>query len=185
MAKKIVKKAPPKKKAVPSKVAKPAAKATATDALAKRVQALEDREAVRDLKALYAEICDDKYNPARMKDIFAEDAIWDGGSMLGRYEGRDAIMKFFTDVSGNIIFAVHYFIQPTRMMLKATSGTASWYLWMAATMGNGKAIWLAATEDEVYQKVKGKWVFKEIKLNVLFATPYELGWHRDQFGGLS
>lgn len=190
MAKKAKKKAvPKKKKAAPKKkvVAKKKAVVKAApkqDALAKRVQILEDKEAIRDLKAIYAEICDDKYNPDRMMPLFTEDALWDGGPKLGRYEGKKAIREFFTGVSGSIIFAVHYFIQPTRLVVKGNTATGSWYMWMAGTMGNGKAGWLAGTEDEVYMKVNGKWLFKEIKLNLLFATPYEAGWHKDQFGVL-
>jgi ketosteroid isomerase-like protein len=189
MAKKAKKKAVPKKKKVVVKkkvVAKKKAivKAPNVDALAKRVQMLEDKEAIRDLKALYAEICDDKYNPDRMMPLFTEDAIWDGGPKLGRYEGKKAIREFFTGVSGSIIFTVHYFVQPTRLTVTGNTAKGSWYMWMAGTMGNGKAGWLAGTEDEVYVKVKGKWLFKEIKLNLLFATPYEAGWHKDQFGVL-
>jgi len=195
MAKKAEKKAVAKKKAVPKKKAAPKKKVVAKkkaavkaapkqDALAKRVQILEDRQAICDLKALYAEICDDKYNPDRMMPLFTEDAIWDGGPKLGRYEGKKAIREFFTNVSSGIVFAVHYFIQPTRLVVKGNTATGSWYMWMAGTMGSGKAGWLAGTEDEVYQKVNGKWLFKELKLNLLFATPYESGWHKDQFGVL-
>jgi ketosteroid isomerase-like protein len=183
MAKKKKKKALLKKKKVIPK-RKAVVKATKKDDLAKRLQVLEDREAIRDLKALYAEICDDKYNPDRMMKLFTEDAIWDGGPRLGRYEGKEAMRKFFSDVSKNIVFAVHYFVQPTRLMVKGNTATGSWYLWQACTMGDGRAIWLAGIEDEIYRKVKGKWLFKEIKLNLLFATPYEVGWHKDQFGGL-
>jgi len=181
------KKAAPKKKKVVKKKAvakKVVAKGPGIEALAKRVQILEDRQAICDLKALYAEICDDKYNPDRMMPLFTEDAIWDGGPKLGRYEGKKAIREFFTGVSSGIVFAVHYFIQPTRLTIKGNTATGSWYMWMAGTMGSGKAGWLAGTEDEVYEKVKGKWLFKELKLNLLFATPYESGWHKDQFGVL-
>ena len=35
--------------------------------VAKRIQALEDLEAIKRLKAEYASACDDKYNPERMR----------------------------------------------------------------------------------------------------------------------
>ena len=44
--------------------------------LAKKVQRLEDIEAIKQLKAEYADACDDMYNPARMPDLFTKDAVY-------------------------------------------------------------------------------------------------------------
>ncbi len=146
--------------------------------LAKRVQILEDIEAIKQLKFVYGEICDDKYNPDRMDKLFTEDALWDGGEKFGVHKGKAAIKKFFTEVSKGLAFAVHYFLQPI-IKVDGDRATGSWYLWQAATLGDGKAIWLAGREDEVYQKVNGQWLFKEIKLKIFFATPFEEGWHKN------
>ena len=43
--------------------------------LEKRIQVLEDVEAIKRLKAFYAKACDDKYNPSLMKEVFTEDQI--------------------------------------------------------------------------------------------------------------
>ena len=62
--------------------------------LESRVRTLEDTEAIRNLKARYAELCDDDYNPEGIAALFVEDAVWESGS-LGRFEGRGAIRDFF------------------------------------------------------------------------------------------
>jgi len=147
--------------------------------LARRIQVLEDIEAIKQLKYLYGQICDDKYNPDEMEKLFTEDAIWDGGEKFGVYKGKKAIKEFFAGVSKNLVFAVHYFLQPIIKITSETTAEGSWYLWQQSTLGDGKAIWLAAREDEKYEKVNGKWLFKEIKLTVFFATPYEEGWHKN------
>ena len=65
------------------------------DRISARLQNLEDIEAIKQLKALYCEICDDDHNPARIVGIFTKDGIWEGkgGSSGNRVVGlvlRDA-----------------------------------------------------------------------------------------------
>ena len=66
--------------------------------LEQRVQALEDINAIRHLKARYAAYCDDHYNPEGIAALFTEDAVWESQG-LGRFEGRDDIREFFRGAS--------------------------------------------------------------------------------------
>ena len=66
--------------------------------LEKRVQALEDVNAIRNLKAQYAAYCDDHYNPDGIAALFTADAVWESQG-LGRFEGREAIREFFRGAS--------------------------------------------------------------------------------------
>src|SRR5216110_3363269 len=58
-----------------------------------RLQALEDAEAIRNLKARYAALCDSQYDADGIASLFAEDAVWESPA-LGRFEGREAIRNF-------------------------------------------------------------------------------------------
>jgi len=146
--------------------------------LAKRVQVLEDLEAIKRLKARYAQICDDKYNPEEMVKLFTEDAVWDGGEEFGVYRGREEVKDFFKKVSGDLIFAIHYFMAPD-ITIEGNKAHGRWYLWQAATLKEGdRAVWLAGFEDDKYEKVGGNWLQSEMKLTLLFMTPYEEGWHK-------
>ena len=145
--------------------------------LEKRVQALEDLEAIKKFKAFYAKACDDKYNPELMMEVFTEDAVWDGGKEFGVYRGRKEIYDFFKQVSESIVFAVHYFIAP-NITVEGNKAHGRWYLWQACTFKDNKAVWLAAFEDDKYEKIDGRWWQKEMKLTLLFETPYEEGWHK-------
>ena len=60
----------------------------------RRLQALEDAEAIRNLKARYAALCDQQYDADRIAMLFTEDALWESPG-LGRFEGREAIRNFF------------------------------------------------------------------------------------------
>lgn len=149
------------------------------EALEKRIQCLEDIQAIKDLKARYAAACDDFYNPEEMGEIFANDAVWDGGEDFGRYEGRDAIKQFFAEVSKDIEFAVHYFVQPIiKVADDGITAEAKWYLWQACTLKGNKAVWLAGLEFDKYRKQDGRWWKTEMRLELFFLTPYEEGWHK-------
>ena len=53
----------------------------------RRLQALEDAEAIRNLKARYAAFCDRQYDADGIAALFTEDALWESPG-LGRFEGR-------------------------------------------------------------------------------------------------
>ena len=59
----------------------------------RRLQALEDAEAIRNLKARYAALCDDQYDADGIAALFTEDVLWESPA-LGRFEGREAIRGF-------------------------------------------------------------------------------------------
>src|SRR5690349_24045028 len=75
--------------------------------LERRLQALEDAEAIRNLKARYAALCDEQYDADRIAMLFTEDALWESPG-LGRFEGREAIRGFFRGASSIFSFAIHY-----------------------------------------------------------------------------
>jgi hypothetical protein len=56
----------------------------------RRLQSLEDAEAIRNLKSRYSALCDDNYNADGIAALFTEDATWDTPG-LDRFEGREAI----------------------------------------------------------------------------------------------
>jgi ketosteroid isomerase-like protein len=58
--------------------------------LERRLQALEDAEAIRNLKARYAALCDAQYDADGIAMLFTEDVLWESPG-LGRFEGREAI----------------------------------------------------------------------------------------------
>ena len=52
----------------------------------RRLQVLEDAEAIRNLKARYAALCDNQYDAEGIASLFTEDAVWESPA-LGRFEG--------------------------------------------------------------------------------------------------
>ena len=65
---------------------------TRLERMERRLQALEDAEAIVTL----ATLCDDNYDANGIAVFFTEDATWDSPG-LGRFEGREA-MRGFSEV---------------------------------------------------------------------------------------
>ncbi len=151
--------------------------------LAQRVQALEDIEAIKKLKARYCTAAD-----TGDKDLFlgcfSEDAVWDGGDSFGCYEGREAIRGLFESIPKIISFAVHYVMNP-QIDVDGDRATGQWYLLEPCTMleGGEQAVWGAASYNEEYVKEGGEWKISRLRLTPDFWSPFEEGWVKHRFVG--
>ena len=140
-----------------------------------RIRAVEDADAIRNLKARYAELCDDDYNPDGIAALFVDDAVWESGP-LGRFEGKESIRDFFRGASEIFTFAIHYSLNP-QIEVTGDTARARWYLFMPCTVGDGdQAMWRAGIDDEEYVRVDGHWMFKSKKSTGIFNTPFDSGW---------
>lgn len=147
--------------------------------LAKKIQTLEDIEAIKQLKYEYALRCDRAINekdPEPFFEVFTEDAIWDVGA-FGRYEGKTAIRAVaFEVLSKQIKFTYHFFTNPL-LEVNGDEATGKWYLWAVYTMADGQDMVLVGYEDEKYRKVDGKWLIAECALGADSFAPLKEGWN--------
>ena len=145
-----------------------------TTELEAKVRRLEDLEAIRRLKHLYAQYCDDGYDAPRLVELFLENAVWDGG-MLGRFEGVEAIRKFFQSCAKVVPFAIHK-VTNEIIDVDGDRATGRWYLWEPLVFAKGdQAMWLAGRYDDVYRRVNGAWLFETVTVEVRMLSPYDQG----------
>jgi ketosteroid isomerase-like protein len=148
------------------------------DELERRVQRLEDIEAIRDLKASYGQVCDQGYDPDKLAAMFTEDAEFNltekGTTQTSK--GRAAIRERFLLMPKRIEFAAHYFIQQAKIAVEGNTAAASWLMWTPQTLAGGQSVFSSGIEHDVYEKVNGKWLFKKTTLDVLFRAAYGKGW---------
>jgi hypothetical protein len=154
--------------------------------LQERVERLEDRSAIQQLKARYARLADERYGksePARaalsqeISELFAEDAVWDGGT-VAYAQGRQQIRDVF--VSPRHTFAIHYF-KLIDLDVAGDRARASWIYFMPATKTDNTAVWQAGQEDEEYVKVDGVWLIKSLKMTLFFHTAFDgEGWGKSR-----
>src|SRR5260370_15800918 len=101
----------------------------------RRLQALEDAEAIRNLKSRYAALCDNQYAADGIAMLFTEDALWESPG-LGRFEGREAIRGFFRGASAIFSFAIHYSLNG-QIEVEGDTPQAPWYPFMPCTLAAG------------------------------------------------
>ena len=144
--------------------------------LAARITRLEDLEAIKQLKALYCEICDDDHNPDRIVEIFTEDGIWEGRG-IGTARGRDEIRALFENFQRMMSFSQHMTMNP-RIEVNGESATGTWYFFGPFTFRDGnQAKWQATRYHEEYLKVEGTWKIKHLKIRAPgFSADYDKGW---------
>ena len=120
---------------------------TRLEQIERRLQVLEDAEAIRNLKARYAALCDNQYDADGIASLFTEDAVWESPA-LGRFEGQDAIRNFFRGASGIFSFAIHYSLNG-HIEVDGDTARARWYLFMPCTVAAGnQAMWRAGIDHE-------------------------------------
>ena len=152
-----------------------------------RVRALEDAEAIRRLKARYADRVDARYERGGPKPpeqlgpladeiaaLFTEDAVWEGGA-LGTCSGRAAIRERMAQPT--LRFSRHYFVNP-QIEVAGDRARARWELLAPCTAADGRPMWMAGVEDDEYARVGEVWLHTRMKLGVHFFAPHERGWGR-------
>ncbi len=148
--------------------------------LERRLQALEDAESIRNLKARYAALCDQNYDADGIAALFTEDALWDSPG-LGRFVGREAIRSFFRRASELFSFAIHYSLNG-QIEVDGDTARAQWYLFMPCLVAAGnRAMWRASIDHETYARVDGTWMFSGKRSEPLMNVPFETGWAETRF----
>lgn len=153
-----------------------------------RIRRLEDIEAIRHLKARYAEYADEKYTDDHRRKpqdeldrigrlqagLFTEDAVWDGGEHFGLCEGREAIYAFVR--KGGWSFAMHYFLNPC-IDIDGDTAKARWMLWQVCTLTEGDTpCWMSAIEDDEYRRTPEGWLMSRMTFRLKFMTRFDVPW---------
>ena len=139
----------------------------------RRIRDLEEKEAIKELKARYCYYCDDQYNPDGIAGLFTIDGIWDGG-IRGKNIGRESIRSFFKNASSRVTFAIHNVMNPI-ITIDGSKAHGSWYL-LQACVENGEAHWVSGRYEEDYSKIDNRWYFKKLEVRFSFWSPYVQGW---------
>ncbi|MGE0825259.1 MAG: nuclear transport factor 2 family protein [Candidatus Binatia bacterium] len=150
----------------------------------RRLQVLEDIEAIKRLKVRYCQ-CADRQDYPGFAQLFTEDAVWEGGA-FGHAEGRKSIEQFLRDAQGQSLpFAIHY-VMNAMVDVEGDTAVGHWYLLepCTMTMADGKqtqAVWGTATYEDHFARVNGTWLFTKVHLKPVFWTPFEQGWVKKRF----
>ena len=151
--------------------------------LLRRVQRLEDIEAIKRVKGSYVHYLDDHgIDPAGIAALFAEDGVWEA-SNYGRHVGRKAIEDFFTEVKKEFRWAMHYTVEvDVEVDEGGMTGRGMWNLIepcsLARRAGSGvvDAAWTIAIYRDTFVKVDGRWYFSLLSSDIIHMSDFDKGW---------
>lgn len=132
-----------------------------------RLQALEDLEALRTLKARYFFCCDRK-DTAGMRAAFADGKVHIDYGMVGTFDNADALVKIFAEIGCHPhMVEMHHGANPQLALVDAQHATGQWSLHYFLINTQAKNITqLAGYYDDEYVKTSAGWKILKTKFNV-------------------
>jgi hypothetical protein len=130
-----------------------------TMTLTKRVQALEDIEAIKRLKYDYFFFCDTK-QPEHVRDCFVDGPVHIDYGAVGVFDHRDKLIAVFTELAcHDHMVEMHHAQNPRIDLVDTSRAMGSWglYYYLIDTRENSVTQLGAHYEDE-YRKVDGNWL---------------------------
>jgi len=152
-----------------------------------RLQALEDRERLRELQATYCFLVDDRRFDELVDEHFTEDARCDFRDTKGRVGplvscGREEIRVFFTNVVGTLLEDMCHTVHNERIVLAGNSASAECYFELTAIHpATGDGVVGAGRYVDRYRRVDGRWRFAERNARILYMAPLAEGWAKRAF----
>ncbi|MEQ1439050.1 nuclear transport factor 2 family protein [Fontimonas sp. SYSU GA230001] len=128
------------------------------DDLARRVQVLEDIEAIRSLKARYLFCCDRK-DPAGMRACFADGPVDIDYGVVGRFTTADALVELFRKVGcHDHMVELHHGANPQIEIPDAARARGTWSLhYFLINTQERTLTQLAGYYEDEYVKAGAQW----------------------------
>lgn len=144
-------------------------------ALEKRIRELEDREAIRELKARYLNACDLK-DPDTVRDCFAEGEVLIDYGYIGVFRDRDSFVKLFRDLGCHPqVLDMHHGANPQITLTGEDTATGHWALHYQNLNADSHALTqLAVAYDDEYVRTAAGWRIKSTRTQYLSALSADL-----------
>ena len=142
--------------------------------LDQQLQALLDRDAIRDLVRRYAHLVWQN-RPLDTVDLFADDGIMDMGPEQGQIEGRAALRDVYSQEVGNMMLQPFVHNHVIELDGDKASGTA--YLDLRC-IRDGQSLIGSGYYQDRYIRQAGHWKFQYRKLNMDYLVPPGEPWRQ-------
>ena len=154
--------------------------------LAERIQALEDREAIKRLKYDYFFFCDSK-QPDKVRACFIDGPVHIDYGRVGIFTHRDELITVFTELACNEhMVEMHHAQNPRIDLIDERHAVGGWSLYyhLIDTRSNIVTQLGAVYEDE-YLKIDGLWLISSTICKVTSTQVSDLSDHvaRNLFAG--
>ena len=137
--------------------------------LERRIQVLEDKEAIKKLKAQYWHSVDNKQWD-NLAECFTEDVVFESPHLV-KMEGRDFIVKVLKRAMKNVKTA-HQGHNPVIEITVDNTASGRWALNDRVELPDNKFFQGYGYYEEEYVKENGSWKIKTSKLTYIFQDNY-------------
>jgi len=145
------------------------------DDVQKRLQRLEDAEAIRALKSRYFFCCDRK-DPKGMRACFADGPVQIDYGAVGKFDRADALVKVFTEIGcHDYMVEMHHGMNPQIQVVDDVTARGTWSLhyFLINTQTKGLTQLAGFYEDE-YKKANGAWKIAKTRFTVTSTLAMDL-----------
>lgn len=139
-----------------------------------RLRSLEDREAIKELRASYCYRIDDR-DWEGFAALFTPDAHLNFGR-IGSFDGRSEVRRFAEEIVGEGHPFLAHMIHDPVIDLNDDQATGRWYFEVPCTFEDGSAGWIQGTYLDEYRCVDGEWYFSAVTAEFNYIASYESGW---------
>lgn len=135
----------------------------------KRLEILEDKEAIKDITYQYANYVNQGWNgitinPSALSEVFVKDAVWESPIMNIREVGLGNIIKSLVKETQAVLFAMHNYSNPV-IKIKGNTATGDWLFWVVSKMEKDKTNQVYMSQDIQYVKTENGWRIQEVNLH--------------------
>lgn len=145
-------------------------------AILERLQFLEDKQEICDLKAAYCAACDDDHNPDTVITLFEEDSVWDAPG-IATCNGHKELHAFFSTMGtpSGMRNSAHMVMNP-RITIEGDRATGKWRFLMMWTGQPGdeslQYMRIIGNYEDEFVKRDGRWLFKSLRALVEESDAY-------------
>jgi hypothetical protein len=156
--------------------------------LTDRLGALEDRNAILELRATYCFLVDDGHFGELVDHWFTPDARCDFRSTveggLGPFvaNGREETRAFFSGVVASTLREMRHTVHNGRIALDGDRASGDCYFELTGIdVASGEPVIGAGRYIDEYRRIDGAWQFAERRAEIDFIAPLGAGWVKQRF----
>lgn len=155
--------------------------------LDERLQLLEDRRQIEELRATYCFLVDDGRFEELANDCFTEDAGCDfravrGGTLSLVAKGHDEVRAFFTEIVPAALRDMCHMTHNHRIAIDGDRASGDCYFEVTGRdPATGEAIVGAGRYVDRYRRVGERWRFEQRNAEIFYMSPLAEGWVKQPF----
>lgn len=143
-----------------------------------RLRALEDRQAIQQLRAEYCQRLDDG-RWEQLVDLFTSDGRFVG---LSTAQGREQMLEFFPTLNASTVTSWWHFSSNETIFLDGDRATGQTWLLQPCVVDGQAHIAAGRYEDQMRRSEDGTWLFAVRRVRFFFWDRLTAGWDVASYG---